>query len=200
MVVAERPLDEAYGPIRQLGLNIGLAAGLLGLAALAAVIGLGRISARNRRLQSAKDAAEAADRAKSAFLLTMSHELRTPLNAIIGYSDMLQEEAENLGDAAKRFIPDLQKVQGAGKHLLALIDSILEITQLEAGRMELHLARIIHQPQKSTRESAFEVRIARRATASPDHPDPKTSPSGCPGSVQIGRTVAIGHTASSQPA
>jgi len=62
------------------------------------------------------------------------------------------------------------------------------------------LARIIHQPQKSTRESAFEVRIARRATASPDHPDPKTSPSGCPGSVQIGRTVAIGHTASSQPA
>jgi hypothetical protein len=60
--------------------------------------------------------------------------------------------------------------------------------------------RIIHQPQKSTRESAFEVRIARRATASPDHPDPKTSPSGCPGSVQIGRTVAIGHTASSQPA
>jgi CO/xanthine dehydrogenase Mo-binding subunit len=63
-----------------------------------------------------------------------------------------------------------------------------------------YLARIIHQPQKSTRESAFEVRIARRATASPDHPDPKTSPSGCPGSVQIGRTVAIGHTASSQPA
>jgi len=62
------------------------------------------------------------------------------------------------------------------------------------------LTRIIHQPQKSTRESAFEVRIARRATASPDHPDPKTSPSGCPGSVQIGRTVAIGHTASSQPA
>ena len=139
MVVAEQPLDEAYGPIRQLGLNIGLAAGLLGLAALAAVIGLGRISARNRRLQTAKDAAEAADRAKSAFLLTMSHELRTPLNAIIGYSDMLQEEAENLGDAAKRFIPDLQKVQGAGKHLLALIDSILEITQLEAGQMELHL-------------------------------------------------------------
>src|SRR5262249_6147370 len=62
------------------------------------------------------------------------------------------------------------------------------------------LARIIHQPQKSTRESAFEVRIALRATASPDHPDPKTSPSGCPGSAQIGRPVAIGHTASSQPA
>src|SRR5262245_13035391 len=62
------------------------------------------------------------------------------------------------------------------------------------------LARIIHQPQKSTRESAFEVRIALRATASPDHPDPKTSPSGCPGSAPIGRPVAIGHTASSQPA
>src|SRR5262245_13375680 len=63
-----------------------------------------------------------------------------------------------------------------------------------------HMARIIHQPQKSTRESAFEVRIALRVTASPDHPDPKTSPSGCPGSAQIGRPVAIGHTASSQPA
>src|SRR6266851_180608 len=62
------------------------------------------------------------------------------------------------------------------------------------------LARIIHQPQKSTRESAFEFRIVLRATASPDHPDPKTSLSGCPGSAQIGRTAAIGHTASSQPA
>jgi signal transduction histidine kinase len=139
VVVAEQPSAEAYAPLRQLGLNIGLAAGLLGLAALVAVVGLGRISERNRRLQTAKEAAEAANRLKSTFLLTMSHELRTPLNHIIGYSEMLQEEAEDLGDVARHFVPDLQKVQGAGWHLLALIDSILEISKIEAGAMELRL-------------------------------------------------------------
>jgi signal transduction histidine kinase len=139
VVVAEQPIDQAYAPIRQLGVNIRLAAGILGVAALGAVVGLGRISERSRRLQIAKEAAEAADRAKSTFLLTMSHELRTPLNAIIGYSEMLQEEAESLGDAARNFISDLQKVQGAGRHLLALIDNILEIAKIEAGKLELHL-------------------------------------------------------------
>jgi signal transduction histidine kinase len=139
VVVAEQPSEEAYAPIRQLGRHIGLAAGILGLAALVMVVGLGRISERNRRLQSAKEAAEAANRLKSMFLLNMSHELRTPLNAIIGYSEIVQEEAADLGDTARHFIPDLQKVQGAGKHLLALIDSILEISKIEAGAMELHL-------------------------------------------------------------
>jgi Cache domain/His Kinase A (phospho-acceptor) domain len=139
VVVAEQPIDQAYAPIRQLGVNIRLAAGILGVAALGAVVGLGRISERSRRLQIAKEAAEAADRAKSTFLLTMSHELRTPLNAIIGYSEMLQEEAESLGDAARNFISDLQKVQGAGRHLLALIDNIPEIAKIEAGKLELHL-------------------------------------------------------------
>jgi signal transduction histidine kinase len=138
VVVAEQPSAEAYAPIRQLGVNISLAAGLLGLVALVAIVGLGRISERNRRLQSAKEAAEAANQLKSTFLLNMSHELRTPLNHIIGYSEMLQEEAEDLGDAAPNFVPDLQKVQGAGRHLLALIDGMLEISKLAADRMELH--------------------------------------------------------------
>jgi signal transduction histidine kinase len=137
VVVAEQPIDEAYAPLRRLGVNIGLAAGILGVAALVMVVGLGRISERNRRLQSAKEAAEAADRAKSAFLLTMSHELRTPLNAIIGYSEMLQEEAEDLGQ--EDFTPDLQKINAAGKHLLALINDILDLSKVEAGKMDLYL-------------------------------------------------------------
>src|SRR3954467_7018504 len=67
----------------------------------------------------------------------MSHELRTPLNAIIGYSEMLQEEAEEIGEEA--FIPDLQKVNSAGKHLLGLINDILDLSKIEAGRMDLYV-------------------------------------------------------------
>jgi len=88
-------------------------------------------------LRLAKEAAEEANRAKSAFLANMSHELRTPLNAIIGYSEMLQEEAADLGQEG--LTPDLQKIQAAGKHLLALINDILDLSKIEAGRMDLFL-------------------------------------------------------------
>jgi GAF domain-containing protein/CheY-like chemotaxis protein/HAMP domain-containing protein len=80
---------------------------------------------------------EMASRHKSEFLANMSHELRTPLNAIIGYSEMLQEEAEDLG--ADGFIPDLKKINAAGKHLLELINAVLDLSKIEAGKMELFL-------------------------------------------------------------
>ena len=88
-------------------------------------------------LNRAKDDAEKASRTKSQFLANMSHELRTPMNAILGYSEMLQEEAEETG--LDSFTPDLQKIQNAGKHLLALINDILDLSKIEAGKMELYL-------------------------------------------------------------
>jgi len=78
---------------------------------------------------------EAASRHKSDFLSNMSHELRTPLNAIIGYSEMLTEEAEDREQ--KGFIPDLQKIRASGKHLLELINDILDLSKIEAGKVEL---------------------------------------------------------------
>ena len=110
------------------------------LLEVAAQIGtqLGRVVERKRseeQLREAKDEAEAATQAKSQFLASMSHELRTPLNAIIGYSEMLHEEAEDLDQEA--FLPDLEKIQGAGKHLLSLINNILDLSKIEAGKMDV---------------------------------------------------------------
>jgi signal transduction histidine kinase/DNA-binding response OmpR family regulator len=87
----------------------------------------------------AREAAEAANRSKSQFLANMSHELRTPLNAILGYSEMLQEEADE--QSLESFTVDLGRINSAGKHLLALINDILDLSKIEAGKMELFVER-----------------------------------------------------------
>jgi signal transduction histidine kinase/DNA-binding response OmpR family regulator len=89
------------------------------------------------RAEDAKAAAEQASRTKSAFLANMSHELRTPMNAIIGYSEMLIEEVEEMEPDETR--ADLQKIHSAGKHLLSLINDVLDLSKIEAGRMSIHV-------------------------------------------------------------
>jgi signal transduction histidine kinase/DNA-binding response OmpR family regulator len=91
----------------------------------------------NEALTAAKEHAEKASRAKSEFLANMSHELRTPLNAIIGYSELLQEEMEELGQ--QKALPDLVKINSAGKHLLGLINDVLDLSKIEAGKTQLFI-------------------------------------------------------------
>jgi signal transduction histidine kinase len=93
-----------------------------------------------KEASKAKDTAESANRTKSAFLANMSHELRTPMNAIIGYSEMLMEEATDLGQDA--FIADLQKIHSSGKNLLCLINDILDLSKIESGKMTIYCETI----------------------------------------------------------
>ncbi len=87
-------------------------------------------------LSAAKDAAESANRAKSAFLANMSHELRTPLSAVIGYSEMMEEEVEDLGEAG--LLVDLGKIKSNARHLLSLINDVLDLSKIEANRMDTY--------------------------------------------------------------
>lgn len=113
------------------------------------------IIASNRELGDARDQALRANRTKSAFLANMSHELRTPLNAIIGYSDMLKEEAGLAGKIDR--LPDLDRINNAGHHLLTLINDILDLSKIEAGKMELffeefRINRLVNEVESTMRE------------------------------------------------
>src|SRR5450759_386484 len=121
---------------------------------------------REAELAAARDAADEANRTKSSFLANMSHELRTPLNAIIGYSEILQEDAADKDD--KESIDDLRKIESAGRHLLGLINNILDLSKIEAGKMDVFIEKVdiqalikevlsIVKPLADKSENAIEV-------------------------------------------
>ncbi len=103
-----------------------------------------RVAERTAELAVARDHALEASRTKSAFLANMSHELRTPLNAIIGYSEILREDARSAG--IESFVGDLDKIHSAGSHLLTLINGILDLSKIEAGKYELALSNFDVEP------------------------------------------------------
>lgn len=120
-----------------------------------------QVAQRTAQLEEAKVAAEAASRTKSQFLANMSHELRTPLNAVIGYSEMLMEEAEDAGH--DDYVPDLRKIHGSGKHLLGLINDILDLSKIESGRMELYFETFEVMPMIEEVVSTIQPLISKKS-------------------------------------
>ena len=126
------------------------------------------ISARTSEMETSRDEARDANAEKTRFFANMSHELRTPLNAILGYGEMLAEDCEDLG--YDDLLPDLKKITSAGSHLLSLINNILDISKIEAGRMELYLTSFeiegmvdtikdVTGPLAATNDNGFKVNL-----------------------------------------
>ncbi len=127
-----------------------------------------------QELRRAKDAAEAASRAKSAFLATMSHELRTPLNAIIGYSEMLQDMAQDM-DCLDVFQSDLEKIRISGHHLLALVSDVLDLSKIEAEQIEftfdaIDLSTVLNEYLVTAEPQAQKKNLALRREIQPTPP------------------------------
>ena len=115
---------------------------------------------RQAELEEARQGAEVANEEKSRFLASMSHELRTPLNAIIGYSEMLIEDANEL--AQPGLVADLGKIMASGRHLLALINDVLDLSKIEAGKMELYIERFSLMQLISDVESTVAPLVAKK--------------------------------------
>ncbi|MBP2302416.1 PAS domain S-box protein [Azospirillum picis] len=130
-----RRADGSYASILDRGFVLRNAAGMP-LRMIGAMQDISRRKRVEAELEAARFAAEEANRAKSLFIANMSHELRTPLSAVIGYTEMLEEELADLG--VDSMLPDLEKIEANARHLLTLINGVLDISKIEAGKMEVH--------------------------------------------------------------
>jgi two-component system, cell cycle sensor histidine kinase PleC len=177
--------DEALVPWRRITiLQAAVGTVILALSGLTAFLLDRQLEARMRahaqltstvrELERARIAAEESSRVKSQFMANMSHELRTPLNAVIGYSEILLEDADANG-AKKEQVADLRRINSAGQRLLGLINDVLDVSEIEVGRLELRegpidLAKVIDQCHRSIAERAKAVGLSLEIDLAPDLP------------------------------